>query len=131
MTPISPLKVPFELTDARRSGFRAILSLLPLPPNPVTVDVGAGGFCGTTTTDPILDILGGRVICIEADKARSDALDEKYGNRIANVCGFFGRVGARTPYDLIVIDLDASRINMIFESLIDYAVCDGLKRAAT
>jgi len=93
----------------------------------VSVDVGAGGFCGTTTTDPILDAVGGRVICIEADKQRSEALAAKYGARIANIHGYYGKIGANTPHDLVVIDLDSNSIPYIFDSLLGFAIKDGLK----
>ncbi|MFI5015375.1 MAG: hypothetical protein ACHQAY_23820 [Hyphomicrobiales bacterium] len=122
-----PIKLPFQLTDARRSGLRAILSLLDLPPHPTTVDVGAGGFVGDTTTQPILDILGGKVICIEADPSYSLALGWKFGDRITNIPGYYGAIGVNAPHDLVVLDIHTNFVPQIFDELLDFAVEDGLK----
>jgi hypothetical protein len=121
-----PIKIPFELTDARRSGFRLILSLLDLPAYPTTVDVGAGGFQGEATTEPVLEILQGKIVCIEADAAKSAALGTKMGDRIVNICGPYGEIGAKEPHDLLIHRHRHRLIAQIFERLLEFVVRDGL-----
>jgi hypothetical protein len=98
-----------------------------LPYAPVSVDVGAGGFNGETTTDHIVELLGGRIIGIEPDPARCRSLEEKYKGRIEVVNGYYGKIGARTPFDLLVIGIGTQLIRDIFSKLLQFGIEGGLK----
>jgi hypothetical protein len=104
-----------------------LLSFLPLEEGCTTVDVGAGGFCGVCTTDPILEVLGGTVVCVEPVENLCIALREKYNGRVSVIQGFYGDVGARVDSDLVIIEIDSSDTELIFEKLIYFAIKDGLK----
>jgi hypothetical protein len=121
-----PVKQPFELVRTQKSAFRSLLCLLPLHQDAVVVDVGAGGLTGANTTDHIVDLLGGRVIAIEMDAAKSQAVAQKYGSRVESVHAEYGKYGVSTPFDLIVMDLSPPSSSAL-ESLADFAVSDGLR----
>jgi hypothetical protein len=101
--------------------------MLPIKRGGTTVDVGAGGFAGVITTDPVLEIVGGRVICIEQDERLCVGLKQKYGGNVSIVHGYYGDVGAGEPADLVIIDTDTGTTPLIYEKMIYFAVADGLK----
>jgi hypothetical protein len=104
--------------------------MLPINRGGTTVDVGAGGnlsLGNVYTTDPVLEVLGGRIICIQPDENDCLALKEKYGAKIALVQGYYGTVGVGEPSDLVIIDVDTSLTNVALERLIYFAIEDGLK----
>jgi hypothetical protein len=125
---MSPANPPFNLIDGPHpSDLRSLLTMLPIKRGGTTVDVGAGGFAGVITTDPALEILGGRVICIEQDECLCINLREKYGNNVSVIQGYYGEVGAGEPADLVIIDTDTGTTPLIYGNMIYFAITDGLK----
>jgi hypothetical protein len=118
----------FRLNTERAggSGFAAILNSIDIPKRSTVVDVGAGGFTGRTTTDPLINQGFERVICVERNPQRCDALRKKYGSRIEIREGPYGELGVSCAFELIVFDIDSPLAPLIYDRLIDFAVEDGL-----
>jgi hypothetical protein len=119
------IRRPFNLVASERSGLRILLSLLPIPPKPVVVDVGAGGNRGVATTDHLVD-LGGTVIGIHPLENICAELRKKYGAEIEVVQTFYGREGVKRPFDVIVIDTMPGFSKL--DQLLAFAAADGLRR---
>jgi hypothetical protein len=126
---MSLVKFPFNLIDddPRPSDLRVLLEMLPIKRGGTTVDVGAGGFAGIITTDPALETLGGRVICIEQDEHLCAGLRAKYDINVSVIQGYYGEVGAGQPADLVIIDTDTGTTPLIYGKMIYFAIADGLK----
>jgi SAM-dependent methyltransferase len=89
------------------SGFRHIVETLPLRNGCQVLDVGAGGFCGDTTTIYLRDILKARIDAVEIDPALAEKLSERFGETINVVCSDIESFLTNTDnhYDLIVHDI--------------------------
>jgi hypothetical protein len=119
--------IPVDVEKAQSSGFAAIVSALPLPSRPVVVDVGEGGFVGATTTDHLVRLIDGTVLCLEPQKHLAARLADKFGNNITIIDGVYGNTGVKQPFDLIVFDLPSGAIPSIYHKLLDFALADGLR----
>lgn len=64
------------------SSFRAITTRLLVPKGCSTLDVGAGGFLGNTTTKHLIEVLDAQVDAVEIDAELARKLDEKFAGRI-------------------------------------------------
>ncbi len=114
-----------DVDDHQISGFRAILKLLSLSRGCRVLDVGAGGFMGTTTTVHLLDVLAPEVIAKEINPERANKLAEKYSDRLTVITGSFEQsvtqLLGQAKFDLVVFDIDTPLIPKIFDSMLDTA----------
>jgi hypothetical protein len=118
------IRRPFNLIASERSGLRILLSLLPIPAQPVVVDVGAGGNRGVATTDHLVD-LGGTIIGIHPHEDICAALRRKYGAELEVIEGFYGKDGVGRPFDVIIIDTMPGFSKL--DELLAFAASDGLR----
>jgi cyclopropane fatty-acyl-phospholipid synthase-like methyltransferase len=111
--------------DHQVSGFRAILKLLHLPRGCRALDVGAGGFLGTTTTVHLIDVLAAEVTALEINPERASKLAAKFGDRLTVVASSFEQyivqLSGENKYNLVVFDIDTPLIPKIFDTMIDAA----------
>jgi hypothetical protein len=128
---------PLELVQNRGSGFRALLSMLPIDRGGTVLDIGAGGVGGWQTTDHLVEFFVGRIIGFQPDENRCAKLRAKYAGRVEMINSFYGYgpkksrrqpVGARglgAPFDLIVLDTRPQ--DLLWEKLLPFAAKDGLR----
>jgi phospholipid N-methyltransferase len=109
------------------TGFSQILISLNLPPNPLILDVGAGGFVGETTTVHLLGLPGAEIDAIELVPDRAHRLSAKFGRRINVINDDFLRHSFGKRYDLVVLDLDSRIIPALYENWLSGKVRDVLK----
>jgi hypothetical protein len=113
----TPLSTDAVVAHNGTSTFRGLLESLQLTGVESILDVGAGGFLGKTTTVHLLDLYGGAVTAVELDGVRAHKLAVAFGDKITvhtgDVAAFAGG-----PFDLVVIDLDMSRIPMVHRELV-------------
>jgi hypothetical protein len=98
------------------TGFCEVLSALELPNSPVILDVGAGGFVGSTTTVHLARVPGARIDAVELVPELARKLDEKFAGQINVVNGDFLSYPFDKRYDLVCLDLDSGFIPALFEN---------------
>jgi hypothetical protein len=107
-----------EVEDHRNSGFRAIVKTLALPPQAKVVDVGAGGFGGTTTTIHLLDCLAVPVEAVETNGEKARQLGDLLGERV-HIHNIDIRAFDRPwRFDLVVLDLDTNLLPVQYREIL-------------
>jgi hypothetical protein len=114
LTSISPADVP----ERTNSSFRDLVELLvPQKINRI-LDVGGAGFLGETTTVHLIDLFPeAEITVVELDQARADAMREKFGERLQVVNSAVEDFTHSSAFDLIVVDLDTTRMPGVFDLL--------------
>jgi len=104
-------KDPSERTkDDRGSGFRSAVIRMKLPKSARALDLGAGGFAGTTTTKHLVDFCA-TIDAVELDPVRAAALRDAFPDKRVNVIeGSAYDTTLTGPYDIIVSDIDTGQI---------------------
>jgi tetratricopeptide (TPR) repeat protein len=97
-------------------GFRTVLNSLRLPASPSILDVGAGGFLGSTTTVHLAKVPGARTDAVELVPELARKLDEKFAGQINVVNDDFLSYPFNKRYDLVCLDLDSGLIPALFEN---------------
>jgi hypothetical protein len=108
---------PEDVPQTSSSSFRDLL--VALRPDPVRriLDVGAGGFLGATTTVHLLELFpNAQIDAVEINPERARELADKFPT--LNVHAGDVREYDAEPYDLAVVDLDSTRIDLLFDELL-------------
>src|SRR5436190_24126964 len=64
------------------SSFRDLLEALHLDGVDTILDIGAGGFCGETTTIHLAELFDAHIVGVEIDAGRAGKLHERFGARV-------------------------------------------------
>lgn len=95
--------------------FEDLISRLGCPHGCRVLDVGAGGFCGETTTQHLVKYIRGEITAIEINEEKALALKERFYPQVVVINGDFLKYKFDDVFDLIVLDLDAKLIPDMFE----------------
>jgi predicted O-methyltransferase YrrM len=110
---------PSEIRNESASAFNDLVASLAPAPARRILDVGAGGFLGTTTTEFLIaQFPDAEVWAVEIDEDRAQGLREKFGDSLEVVTTDVAAFETEEPFDLVVLDLDSGRIPMTFERLL-------------
>jgi phospholipid N-methyltransferase len=110
----------------RRTPFENLIEKLKCPDGCKVLDVGAGGFCGETTTQYLVKHVTGEITAIEIEKDKALALKERFQSQsqVNVINGDFLKYRFDDIFDLIILDLDTKLIPEMFEVWINGKVFD-------
>ncbi|AIF82013.1 hypothetical protein I862_07295 [endosymbiont of Acanthamoeba sp. UWC8] len=108
------------LSPLKKTNFENLIEYLDTSLIRNILDIGAGGFVGETTTKHLTNYFKqSKIIALEKRIEACEQLEKKFAGKIEVICGDIANFNKGAPYDLIVIDLDASLITWIYEELLE------------